>query len=318
MYLLLYSITTNNNNITSALRKDLSCRALGVPVTRVRVSELPVQRGMLRGVGLAAAPPHTAVARGRGSGGLRKSPSMFFFSHLNPKILPSLFFCQNFTSPHITMLHHHDLPSWTDFIDLLLDDLNSKCTSTSNNNETPRQSLSSLSTHQLSTIKPLLLTLHCIFPNELLVALDILDRKLVRLLRPTSSDESSSFFVISATNSSSSSSSSPSPDSSNNLYNAKGYQVCLHAWNCTCPGFVYSAFSQDEQGSNHCAPQDQEKCYYYCPFGGSLARDSSPPVCKHVLACLLAVRCPALFGVDHHHHVMDAKELAALCCAGHA
>lgn len=42
--------------------------------------------------------------------------------------------------------------------------------------------LSKLSEEELSRVKPLLLTLHCLFPNEFLLALDILDRRLVRKL----------------------------------------------------------------------------------------------------------------------------------------
>ena len=47
--------------------------------------------------------------------------------------------------------------------------------------------LSKLPEEELSQVKPLLLTLHCLFPNEFLLALDILDRRLVRKLAVTTS-----------------------------------------------------------------------------------------------------------------------------------
>ncbi|EPS27422.1 hypothetical protein PDE_02365 [Penicillium oxalicum 114-2] len=42
---------------------------------------------------------------------------------------------------------------------------------------------SRLSPTQLAQVKPLLLTLHCLFPNDVLPALDILDRRLVQQVR---------------------------------------------------------------------------------------------------------------------------------------
>ncbi|KAL2378910.1 hypothetical protein RJ035_007288, partial [Blastomyces gilchristii] len=47
-------------------------------------------------------------------------------------------------------------------------------TETHDNNNNP---LTQLPAPVLSKVKPLLLTLHCLFPNELLLALDILDRR---------------------------------------------------------------------------------------------------------------------------------------------
>lgn len=56
-------------------------------------------------------------------------------------------------------------------------------TATVNSTLQPAQNrLAKLSEDELSRVKPLLLTLHCLFPNEFLLALDILDRRLVRKL----------------------------------------------------------------------------------------------------------------------------------------
>lgn len=57
--------------------------------------------------------------------------------------------------------------------------------------------------------------------------------------------------------------------------------------------------------------------YYYYPFGGSLTRDTvvsqTPPLCKHLLACVLAVRCPALFGGGVEERDVGAGELGGWC-----
>jgi hypothetical protein len=52
--------------------------------------------------------------------------------------------------------------------------------------------LSKLSEEDLLRVKPPLLTLHCLFPNEFLLALDILDRRLVRKLVVTSNGQNKS------------------------------------------------------------------------------------------------------------------------------
>lgn len=218
-----------------------------------------------------------------------------------------------------------------------------------NQNQNP---LSSLSSPQLSKIKPLMLTLHCLFPNELLLALDILDRRLVRrfvrvdaalnnnlatsaavngetmMTIPQQTSQEETFFVISA-------SSGPPPFTTTySSRGQKGYEVRLHAWNCTCPAFTISAFQQDlgpipERGvdsspgdyfdyfDHYYSLQNQEEGGYYCyPFGGDLtlkSARSSPPVCKHLLACILAVRCPALFGPGVEEHAVSAGELGGWC-----
>ncbi|GAB1211069.1 hypothetical protein ATERTT37_000181 [Aspergillus terreus] len=106
-----------------------------------------------------------------------------------------------------SLLHNHTmtLPSSTQFIETLLSQLSThtKPPPTPTQDQGPR--LSTLAASH-PTLKPLLLTLHCIFPNELLLALDILDRRLVRRLirddnAPTNHRASQAedlFYVISA------------------------------------------------------------------------------------------------------------------------
>ncbi|KAL4898419.1 hypothetical protein BDV59DRAFT_4057 [Aspergillus ambiguus] len=190
------------------------------------------------------------------------------------------------------------LPSPVQFIENILSQLAS-CT------DTP-----------LSQTKPWMLTLHCLFPNELLLALDILDRRLVKRLRRDSSPGADElFFVISA--------SAPPSLALSTAPATKGYEVRLHAWNCTCPTFALAAFRDPPPGDDP-DPEPAPVAVSVAPayrFGGSLTRGSTavpPPVCKHLLACLLAVRCPGVVGgADSDDPCAVVKvspeEMAGLC-----
>lgn len=243
------------------------------------------------------------------------------------------------------------------FIDRVLSQLNTTITTQQHQHQHPGQNqnpFSTLSPSELSRAKPLMLTLHCLFPNELLLALDILDRGLVRRLVNEDEDEdhnghsfsfpppsslSSSpiekskpveaiFLVISTSNSS----------TTTTREEEKGYEVRLQAWNCSCPSFTISAFRDPEESGPELDPDTVDvgvdvdipveqpssstssatttEAYR---FGGTLTRGftrSSAPVCKHLLACVLLVRCPRLFGTGtgpHSRLVVSAKELAGWC-----
>ncbi|KAL4996156.1 hypothetical protein BDV10DRAFT_172925 [Aspergillus recurvatus] len=144
---------------------------------------------------------------------------------------------------------------------------------------TQAQPTSAFPTSQLANLKPLMLTLHCIFPNEFLLALDILDRGLVRRVRsharlqhntPTeigdehaaeiqhqfegaSETAKEDFFFVTSASTIQSTSRPPFPASQHpggdhqvqrqrQAWQEKGYEVRLQAWNCTCPSFTISAF----------------------------------------------------------------------------
>ena len=220
------------------------------------------------------------------------------------------------------------------------------------NNQNP---FSTLSPSKLSRVKPLMLTLHCLFPNELLLALDILDRGLVRRLVNEDEDQDHNDEEVHSFSFPSSASSpiekskpaeaiflviSTSNSSTTPREEEKGYEVRLQAWNCTCPSFTISAFRDPEEPDPeldsdnvdvdvgvdidiHSEPpsstgstSNTTEAYR---FGGTLTRGftrSSPPVCKHLLACVLLVRCPRLFGAGagpHSRLVVSAKELAGWC-----
>ncbi|KAL5362945.1 hypothetical protein BJX96DRAFT_177633 [Aspergillus floccosus] len=224
------------------------------------------------------------------------------------------------------------LPSSVQFIETLLSQLSTytKPPPTPTQDHGHGLRLSTLpSSHP--TIKPLMLTLHCIFPNELLLALDILDRRLVRRLirddelpvnhsqsqkpSPNPSHTKDLFYVISA--------SAPTPQSAESdplSLSQKGYEVRLRAWNCSCPSFALATFRAppvpDEEEEEE---EEEEEGRYAYVFGGSLTRGATrraPPVCKHLLACLLAVRCPGLVDGDDGFCVGVGRGMLAGVCAG--
>ncbi|GAD97325.1 hypothetical protein NFIA_017200 [Paecilomyces variotii No. 5] len=212
---------------------------------------------------------------------------------------------------------------------------------------------SSLRGSHLSKVKSLMLTLHCLFPDELLLALDILDRRLVRRFVsvkdagedqnrdhhgdatatpapmshgreeiPDSEDEDEEeqfdlqpepepepepepnqvrddeMFLVLSTSSTTTESSRRIPE--------KYYEVRLQAWNCTCAAFVLSTFRnpgqlvEEDPGVREDEDEGLDGHHEDRWLGGTLtrllSRNSAPPMCKHLLACVLATRCRELFG----------------------
>ncbi|KAK2873432.1 hypothetical protein FQN49_002373 [Arthroderma sp. PD_2] len=168
--------------------------------------------------------------------------------------------------------------------------------------------LSRLPADALAKVKPLLLTLHCLFPNELLLALDILDRNLVikytvrsrtfrderkhhipqeeehygeehyeddgsgdvevycgddpRQQHYMSNDDdyddggchdNGIYFVRSLTSKAATLNTrraGPGDEIRPFPHGENEYQVCLDAWNCTCPAFTLATFRDLSQGMN--------------------------------------------------------------------
>jgi hypothetical protein len=89
------------------------------------------------------------------------------------------------------------------------------------------------------------------------------------------------------------------------------YEVRLRAWNCTCPAFAFAAFPSvhpeppvpeyvppDTNGKMDSEASDEEDWMAGSGwnFGGVSLGEGMPPVCKHLLACVLAEQCGSLFG----------------------
>ncbi|KAL1602529.1 hypothetical protein SLS60_005945 [Paraconiothyrium brasiliense] len=91
------------------------------------------------------------------------------------------------------------------------------------------------------------------------------------------------------------------------------YEVRLTAWNCSCPAFAFSAFppvhpeppvAVYEPGRELRAEGNGWN------FGGVSLGEGIPPVCKHLLACVLAERCEGLFGGRVEEKVISVEEAA--------
>ncbi|KAE8144144.1 hypothetical protein BDV25DRAFT_172216 [Aspergillus avenaceus] len=228
------------------------------------------------------------------------------------------------------------LPSFVQFVEGLISQLSS-CTPDPRVEINGRQSPQTL---PATDPKSLMLTLHCLFPNELLPALDILDRGLVRRyvekshgIRPSVASGTNKpgrlaprddiYFVIS-TPQVPPASSAGCPATISSPVHHGGYEVRLHAWNCSCPNFTLAMFrDQDPDFPENnfefpLVPEVSTSRTSY-PFGGNLTRQltrPSLPVCKHLLACVLMVRCPELFGSlcsGDSQITIGANEIAGWC-----
>jgi hypothetical protein len=162
--------------------------------------------------------------------------------------------------------------------------------------------------HAPPQLKSIFLTLHVLFPNELLPALDVLDRNLVTHLRVKDGD-AEVYLVRSAQQPTYHRREDPG---------STCYEVRLKAWNCSCPAFAFSAFpseegEQDENGGLATAREEGGEGAWR--FGG-LSLESqmgAVPVCKHLLACVLVERCPELFVGGVEVREVSKEEFAGWC-----
>jgi hypothetical protein len=93
------------------------------------------------------------------------------------------------------------------------------------------------------------------------------------------------------------------------------YEVRLRAWNCSCPAFAFAAFPAvhpeppipvyEPQGIETDATMEGAWV-----FGGVSLGDGTPPVCKHLLACVLVEKCEGLFGSFVEERVVSVEEAA--------
>jgi hypothetical protein len=217
--------------------------------------------------------------------------------------------------------------------------------------------------------KKQLLSLQVLFPNELLPALDLLDRRLVTRLRvkekpndctignghdeggpgsdaqmadanttvediptelhsdvrnedhrvaPSVEDD----VMTDAPNNSAPSSSVyyvRSAQQRSSRYNTSydttaSYEVRLLPWNCSCPAFAFAAFPPESGTTIHTAYEQGEETAEDTDtdwiFGGVSLGDAMPPVCKHLLACVLVEKCEGLFGGVLEERRVDVEEAA--------
>lgn len=105
------------------------------------------------------------------------------------------------------------------------------------------------------------------------------------------------------------------------------YEVRLTAWNCSCPAFAFAAFPStysdppvpahephNEQSGDGNVVLDIRKRQKDAAwsFGGVSLGPGTPPVCKHLLACVLVERCAMFAGF------LEEKEVSVDEAAGWA
>lgn len=206
------------------------------------------------------------------------------------------------------------LPSSRHFLDSLLPPLSSPSFI-----PPPSSPTSPLQPHQ----KPLFLTLHCLFPNELLPALDLLDRRLVsRLILQASisskapqaeveaavegvgnveqgGDEGPRRCVYYVRSSQQPRSRFSSKRNESTTTEGTSYEVRLQAWNCSCAAFAFAAFegewsvlsASDDEDVNEDGRDVERKGAWKM---GGMTLGKGVPMCKHLLACVLAERVEGL------------------------
>jgi hypothetical protein len=161
--------------------------------------------------------------------------------------------------------------------------------------------------------KSALLTLHTLFPNDLLPALDLLDRGLVtRFVLASDSNkppeqaehaqashselndagrkQTIAYYVRTAQKPSSRSRAAQATTS---------YEVHLTAWSCSCPAFAFAAFPASlplDNSVSYTAMEQDEAAEgdWFRETGwrfGGLTRGNDVPTCKHLLACMIAEKC---------------------------
>jgi hypothetical protein len=107
------------------------------------------------------------------------------------------------------------------------------------------------------------------------------------------------------------------------------YEVRLSAWNCTCPAFAFTAFpalhpepplptftpNPISSGDHDLQDEDADAEWRTVEwmFGGVSLGEDMPPVCKHLLACVLAERCRGVFG-----ECVEEKRVSVETAAGWA
>jgi hypothetical protein len=177
--------------------------------------------------------------------------------------------------------------------------------------------LTSLPPHE----RQLLLTLHCLLPSTLLPALDLLDRGLVTRYtlasespkpdqdtKPNAIDTAKQrvYYVRSFPKTSGGSSSS---GKFSTFATSRCYEVRTRAWNCTCASFTFAACNAPQSSSS--GSKDTEMFLW----GALSLGDAAPPVCKHLVACVLVEQCK-LFERFVVEETVDRNRLAELAVVG--
>ncbi|POS85969.1 hypothetical protein EPUL_000970 [Erysiphe pulchra] len=105
------------------------------------------------------------------------------------------------------------------------------------------------------------------------------------------------------------------------------YTVHLKAWNCSCAAFAFSAFPVTESSNFPWSDfkdfpdkeklDDRERQEGVWAFGTMHPENKkleSPPICKHLLACLFAEKWGSILGAYVKEAQLEMEEIAAIVC----
>ncbi|KAK5697668.1 hypothetical protein LTR17_023916 [Elasticomyces elasticus] len=211
----------------------------------------------------------------------------------------------------------HQLPTSRQFVTSLISALDKPSVATAN----PLTNTASC--------KEQLLTLHVLFQNELLPALDLLDRGLVtrlRLMRPgddggtnipngpighyrnddvPARQSASTYYVRSAQQQQQSSRNSNSRFRNAAYEQTTYYEVHLNAWS----SFAFSAFPATFSEGQGALPKPTDAVKPPSWTFGGLSQGTDMPICKHLLACTL-VEHSSMFADMVEDRLVSAEELA--------
>ena len=94
------------------------------------------------------------------------------------------------------------------------------------------------------------------------------------------------------------------------------YEVRIDAWNCSCASFAFAAACAEPEPDEEVAEGEMEwegkggKEEWV--WGGMMRGREAPPVCKHLVACVLAEKCGGLFGGLVKREVVSRGVLAEM------
>ena len=190
--------------------------------------------------------------------------------------------------------------------------------------------------------KSLILTLHVIFPDMLLPALDLLDRNLVRRLalkKPPAGKERRQDALFASSieqrrlqghkstvgrqlvyTARSVASTLPRRGAGGPGASARVYLVHLDAWSCSCAGFAADAYAaRGREGRAEPAIGDKgDAATRTWKFGGfsttglDAQGSQAIPCCKHLLACLLVDEWEELLAAHVEEKTCTKEELAGI------
>lgn len=180
-------------------------------------------------------------------------------------------------------------------------------------------------------VKSVMMTLHFLFPHELIPALDLLDRNLVNHLmvqkQPLGESDVKQpvvdLFYVQSASAVTEKISKRTNTRYKQVYNPSNtfYEVRIDSWNCSCPAFAFSAFKQLSENNQISSDEHQvlgleninfmSKKSTNFKFGGTATTGNiSTAICKHILAVSLIALAPRLFSTGLTTKEVTIEEIA--------